>query len=42
MIARVTIGKHGGSLWIIKKSGKEITYAETKSSAQKKAKAIRA
>jgi hypothetical protein len=38
---RVTIGKHGGHLWIIKKGGKEIAYAETKKMAQWKADKIR-
>ena len=41
MTERVTIGLHGGHLWIIKKGGKEIAYAETKTMAKKKAQAIR-
>jgi hypothetical protein len=41
MTPRVTIGQHGGHLWIIKKDGKEIAYAETKPMAKRKAQAIR-
>jgi hypothetical protein len=40
--ARVTMGQYGGRLWIIKKGGVEITYANTKAEAKKKADAIRA
>ena len=36
MTERVTIGKHGGHLWIIKKGGKEISYALTEAEAKKK------
>ena len=39
---RVTMGKYGGSLWIIKRGGREIAYANTKAEAKRKADAIRA
>ena len=38
---RVTMGRYGGQLWIIKKGGKVIAYAETKKMAQWKADKIR-
>ena len=37
---RVTISK-SGHLYVIKKGGKEVAYAQTKAAAQKKADAIR-
>lgn len=41
MAGRVTKGKHGGSLWVIKKNGREVAYALTKTEAERKQKAIR-
>lgn len=40
-MSRVTIGLHGGHLWIVKKDGKEVTYAHTKAEAKKKQKWVK-